>query len=636
MDKKKTVFIDCFDTIIFRREHPFSLLKRWAEAVNKLYPTCDAEEIYKVRKIASQKYSHMDEILSYVYHQLNIDVNERQFLDTTHMLEVEIEASVHYTTDRVKHLLSQYKKMGCKIYCVSDFHLPKTDLKYFFERLGVSELIDDIFVSSEYRATKAEGSLYDIVLSICGLEPSSVMMIGDNKISDIENAKKRGIEARWIPNIMKKKYMKLEKMKRSIPPERCLKRVVRDLRRSSDKYIEYVIIFWVFTVRLYKQLYQNGHKCVVFLSREGHFLKRCFDLYQEMCVPFDQRIESRYFKCSRRAITSVQEEKRNVDNFKTISIRNYFRAIGFNDAEIEKLDFAGENIDLKIENFPTSNQWKHIVNNQSIQESITGRITENERAFEKYVNEVFTVDTTAIVDIGWRGSMQRGIERYLHRPLAGYYLGINYHAGECAQLERHGLIFYIDSEMGVSQYAHILRSNTILYELLSAAPHGSAQNYRLDGEAVEVSEQWDQNEKELYEKYIKTVQQEMLVKFREFCVRDYENIEMDKMNAILAKLVLRTGLLPDKDRCSFMENLNSGFSQNFGQQTNGLRFDGAVKVSVRRLLYKPQEYANFLVKLPVKLRKSIRGGVLSSYAVDLCICESNRFKKIKLLYKAYG
>lgn len=506
---------------------------------------------------------------------------------------------------RSKNLLSKYKNHGCKIDCVSDFHLVKEDLRYFFERLGVSEFIDDILVSSENGATKAEGSLYDIVLSACSLEATSVTVIGDNKVADIEHAKQHGLEAKWIPNFTIKKHLRIEQMKKQGSPEQRLAHSIKTFRKGSDRYAEYTVIFWVFTKRLYEELNKNGHKAVVFLSREGHFLRRCFDLYQELCVPYDKCIETKYFKCSRRAITSVRTDKRAIENFMSISIRNYFRAIGFNDSEIEKLDCAGENIDAVFENFPDSKQWTYIKDNAKLQALVKAGIEENEKVFSKYANDVFTSDAVAIVDIGWTGRMQQGIEKFLNRSLKGHYLGIYDNTPEVEQTERHGLIFHSLPEIATSQDYHILRINTILYELLTAAPHGAAQNYRFNGDEIIVSEQWDDNEKGLYEQYIKDAQTEMLYKFRELCVAGYESISDDKLTRVISHMVMRSGLLSDIRTCVFMENLNTGGSQNYGQQTKGLAFDSKEKVSFMRLLTHPVEYIRLLAKLPVKMKKSI-------------------------------
>lgn len=102
MNGEKTIFIDCFDTIIFRTEHPLLFLKRWAVAVCKLYPSLDADALYRARREAGKKYQLIDEILNDVYSELNMFVDKEQFLRDTHRLEVETEASVHYTSKKVK------------------------------------------------------------------------------------------------------------------------------------------------------------------------------------------------------------------------------------------------------------------------------------------------------------------------------------------------------------------------------------------------------------------------------------------------------------------------------------------------------------------------------------------------------
>ncbi len=85
-------------------------------------------------------------------------------------------------------------KMGEKIIRYFDFYADSS-LGKILEHLGIKHYFEDIIVSSEYNARKSGGRLFEKFLSITGLEPHQVTMIGDNYISDFVNPSNLGLNA---------------------------------------------------------------------------------------------------------------------------------------------------------------------------------------------------------------------------------------------------------------------------------------------------------------------------------------------------------------------------------------------------------------------------------------------------------
>lgn len=608
----KAIFIDCFDTIIMRKTHPFLILKTWAVVLSKHYPiSCGNIDLtYSLRLKLQNKHYDVISILEELYQELNIAGNEKvskkEFIDKAHRLEILCECSTHYLNRKAEKILNDAKNRNIPVYCVSDFHLKKEDLCKFFNNLSINDCITDIFVSSEYQKTKATGELYKVVLDKLSLSAKDVIMIGDNRQSDIKNARLLGIQTAWYPNWGEKKYLKVEKMKRPY----SLACQMKKIRRENCKYEEYIVVFYIFIARLYNALKANETETVVFLAREGSFLKKLFDLYQLILIPEESRIETKYFKCSRRAIFSVQKEKRKPETFQDISLHNYLRAIGFDDYEIDDLPLDNYDVERVEKPFFASESYSRFANDEEMKALVDKRIIENEAAFSQYLYDTFDLKKkNSIVDVGWSGRMQFGIEDRLATELQGYYLGITDDCSEKRQPCRHGLIFeYVDGTY--SDYFGILRTNTILYELLLAAPHGSAQNYRFSqsGKAI-VSEAWANNERLLYEKHICFIQQKMEQYFANLCFFERSD-SSEEWDRIAAKLVLKDALLPTASRVKFMEILNQGFSQNFGQQTERLTFSEKVSISWIELMKKPQNYVRYVAKLPVIFMKK---GLLPLY-----------------------
>ncbi len=86
-----------------------------------------------------------------------------------------------------------------KLICVSDMYLPSNVLKDLLGRCGYEE-IDDIYVSCEEGASKADGSLYGKIVGTYG-EDKTYFHVGDNLESDGKRAKENGWNHVHYPNV---------------------------------------------------------------------------------------------------------------------------------------------------------------------------------------------------------------------------------------------------------------------------------------------------------------------------------------------------------------------------------------------------------------------------------------------------
>lgn len=610
------ILVDCFDTVIHRYKHPYQILRRWAKSVHRLYPSISTEELYKDRFDFIKTEQKIDEYGIYaIYEKLanryisleKIDKEvKKEFIDDLRLLEIECESSVHYVNNELINWLKEQK--NCSIYCVTDYHFSSCDMKRIFENAGIADVFLDVFSSADYRKTKHTGNLYEVVIDTLGVNPKECLMIGDNKISDIENAKKMGMDTWYRSNgVHKMKLSIYNRINVRGGEKHPLKTLANRFWKESNSYEEFVLIIYVFCERLYKAVnFQNGKK-ICFLAREGYFLKECFELYQTLCIPREERIEAEYLRCSRRAIHSVQKEKCKPEFFEDISLRNYFRSIGFCDEDIDKFPIE-EDLDSIIYDFSSSLQVNEIVKkNHQMKELIENRFLENESAFKQYVNHMMDGEVLYLVDVGWIGRMQQGIQILFPNIVTrGYYLGIYDNLiQEPFDIERKGLIFNKDVKGRKTKYFDIFRSNTQIYEQLLAAPHGSASHYRFDEDGnVKVMEVWEENEKELYHERIFDVQSRMKKMFRKVCCLDYGLESEDTKLNLLAKMHLKSSLIQTEDRLNFMKCLNAGFSQNFQQQESGLKFEvSKLRIRPLEMLLHPERYVRYFAKVGVFLEK---------------------------------
>ena len=49
------IFVDCFDTILLRKEHPFQVIRRWSNVVSRKFDKINPDELYQKRSEFSKE-----------------------------------------------------------------------------------------------------------------------------------------------------------------------------------------------------------------------------------------------------------------------------------------------------------------------------------------------------------------------------------------------------------------------------------------------------------------------------------------------------------------------------------------------------------------------------------------------------
>ena len=108
--------------------------------------------------------------------------------------ELECEKSCIRANPEAVELWFRAGELGKRRVIVSDMYLPRQFIEKLLKANGVTGW-DGIYVSSEYKARKKTGKLYQIMMKDQGVEPTQVLHIGDNEISDVASANAVGIAA---------------------------------------------------------------------------------------------------------------------------------------------------------------------------------------------------------------------------------------------------------------------------------------------------------------------------------------------------------------------------------------------------------------------------------------------------------
>ncbi len=140
-----------------------------------------------------------DITISQIYDYM-VDVYDLDSIVAKKMLEYEKELEISYCKTRktTLELFEMLKYIDVKIILTSDMYLDKDTLDKILNKNGFSGY-ENIFVSSEYGKLKATGDLFKKVVEYLKVDFSDILHIGDNYNSDVEEPKKLGIRAIYLP-----------------------------------------------------------------------------------------------------------------------------------------------------------------------------------------------------------------------------------------------------------------------------------------------------------------------------------------------------------------------------------------------------------------------------------------------------
>ncbi|VAW10218.1 hypothetical protein MNBD_BACTEROID03-150 [hydrothermal vent metagenome] len=628
----KIIFTDFFDTLTHRTVHPHYAIKLWGKFLRReLGLNISPNELFAIRidslTYLSKKHKTRGIELPYelltkeIYLRLlNVDILRDTPFDTFKRIfehaDYISEISVQFKNEKVIEGLVQFKEKGYRIYLVSDFFLPKRIIAKILEFHEISQLFEDVFISCSIGKSKESGSLYPYILETIGSKAEETIMIGDNMRSDILNAAKYGIQGIHTRHLRHKLRNRRNLFGNDAHDfKKTCSKVESRCAKSNYPLSEYIIHFYFFTERLYIKAHKDGVKNLFFLSREGLFLKRIFDIYQDLNqFTSENKIHTHYFKASRQSAQKITLRPLCDEDFKKIDGVNAEMSLKLlltwflfsEDVKTRIIDELEVNSNEIIPDFFNSEVMLKLRENKLFIEEYEAHRKNQQHAFLSYIKS-FDVNIKeegiALVDVGWGGTMQECIYHFLKKevPVTGYYIGLKEIYDIEPNTKRYGLNFSIYPSHGISD--DILKANGQLYEQLLGAPHGSTLGYSIVDGSPQTIEFHEENEKYVFDKLIKDVQEYMVLEFEIlFLVLRPINYSHTMAQEYMTNMALRNGIFTSKKKIKFINDLSKGFYQNVGENKVGLAYSPNQLRSSKFSLFKqflrsPEKVFRLIVKI---------------------------------------
>lgn len=512
IEKADVISFDIFDTLIIRLyRSPTDLFMHLEQAfrVPGFKEARISGEI-AAREAASKRGVH-EVTLDEIYEELHVSYRSMK------QLEIQLEKQMCRANPEMKTVYDEAVERGIPVFISSDMYLPKDVVEDILSSAGFFGY-QKLLISSETRRPKASGELYDDLIALSGVPADRILHIGDHRFTDYQMALNSGLNAYCYEPIRQTVggdlnsafFAVLNQYTERLPALSILEGLITayTVGGGSQNYWEafgfkYIgIVAYGYMKWLKERLDQLKISRVYFMLRDGYIMKRVFDeLFPdfETCELYGSR---RLFLLS--GMECYQDVQSNVTGLHTkgITYAEFWDRLSLDDPEfkaryLEKFPMQGQII-------TGDEQVRELDSFMEEHEPFLLRAGMEERqAIGAYLDEIKLLEgPAAVVDLGWKGSMLKGLEGTCDRlnkqsDLIGFYLGTH----KCRTAHMRMESYLLDHGVSTgAQNADVLLDYGFLIpilELAFTAPHPSVLKLKnSDGVITPVYQDCGVHEKE--------------------------------------------------------------------------------------------------------------------------------------------
>jgi FMN phosphatase YigB (HAD superfamily) len=418
--------------------------------------------------------------------------------------ELELERLALRPSPGIQEVLAALKAQGKRLIFISDMYLSAPVLRELLRHCGLDSYFDAGYASTDLGLRKASGRIFPRVLELEGLRPEQLLFIGDDENSDNVQPRLLGIRTLRIDDPQERqRRRRLEAAQRAAEhnPFWSAHYVDEVMRTQAPSLHEERDATWRvgqtlapslvgFVLDVIEKCERLGIERVFFLAREGLTFLKIFSLLRHSGV--HTRVpEARYLFVSRAATIlasmrtlSWEELHRFWRQYNQQSLRQLLQNLSLPADEF--LPLAAEcgltDADRPLREPSEDEAFHRFLTSRRVRAVFTVHRDRARARLAHYLEYrgLMGRERVALVDIGWKGSMQDSLTRTFEGDprfpeLHGFYLAYvndgqplpprSFKYGYLADTRRHDL-----------EEKDLFR-NTAIYEMVTTANHGSTVGY---------------------------------------------------------------------------------------------------------------------------------------------------------------
>jgi predicted HAD superfamily hydrolase len=498
-----TVSFDIFDTLVVRcianPKDLFPILGRELGVVDvEKFSTARITAESDARQAAKQRSNTEEITLTDIYNTLKSN-NAWSSIDADNAMDKERSLEVSFCTQH-KNLSEIYNyavNLGKRVILTSDMYLDEDCINLILRSCGYTSH-KKLYLSSSLMKTKHHGSLFDFILQEENLAPNQLLHIGDNKHSDFDVPRKKGIKAHRVERgddlfhttvhderLSQNFSGSNASIERALSMHYCLTHKNDFWGQLGYTYMGPMLE--AFVQWLVSKFQANDMQKVMFLARDGFILNKAFELLKKYNY---HQFDHSYVYASRRSLLFPAIKKMDEPTLKflcsgkSLSVADHLTRIGIDpQANLAKIHAAGFNDMRHRVNSDAELQMLRILY-VSLESEILHEAELERSSFVKYLEYLKLSDfkKIALVDVGWHGTLQEAISQHLtdwdwHGELNGYYFGT---FAPTAQKIQNGLrIESFTCHCGEPEnLLRTVKASVEFFEWFFSAPHGSVIRFK--------------------------------------------------------------------------------------------------------------------------------------------------------------
>jgi FMN phosphatase YigB (HAD superfamily) len=513
IEAARLVSFDLFDTVLLRPSLSPDAVQRYAgHLLAQAHP--EAPDFFSARKAAEHaaraaKDWAGDVGLDEIYAQFAPGFSP-QMLARARALELEVEQQLVLTRAPVVEALRHARAAGKRVIAVSDTYFGKAEIEALLASAGLAGAFDAIHLSSERGARKDRGDLWSQVLQIEGVAAKDWLHIGDNEVSDMQRAGDRGLRTFHTMNpvtlLGQKRFVSVATLKAAdeqhgwadalllgpsaarlggdpFPLDGALG--VYGVGSAHDLgYCAYGPALFAFTAWLARRPRLAGLDRLYFLSREGWALQPIYDAVRAAAGE-DRLPPSSYLYVSRRAVLLAGQAMR-FDPSVAVEGPEFNGTLGGLlkarlGVDLEG-DLAAKAVSLPADAKATTRAI------EGLRAQIEAQAAPEAQGLTAYLAAEAVSAKSGVVDVGYRATIQNGLQKVAGHGLAGFYFGTFPEAAAVEATQADGSTGSAQGYFGdrVDPRGHEpIVEQAILFEAFLTAPHGQLDRFASTDAGVE-------------------------------------------------------------------------------------------------------------------------------------------------------
>ena len=460
-DRLRCVSFDVFDTLVARCiEPPDAIQRRVAtllaerikdgrtgQTILALRREIEAELRRAALADGMDHECHYDPLVSEWIARL-VGKPDKDLVDFVHTTERRLEMLALTAKPGIPELLRQLHETGLRVIAVSDMYLSHEHVAALLQHCGIGDLIDQIYVSSEFGLGKYSGRLHAKVLELERLDATQVVHIGDNLVSDMQLPLRLGIESVFLDETAERRRRRYQSVSEEMARVGGVWRgrhffEAVDFRMKTHpsapisqgtedffyRYGAQVLgpAFSVFLLGLIEKVESFQPDRIFFLARDGYLFQEMYQRWRAL-MPDRNWPQPVYVYASRRVVAtasmaeglSLQQAVVALYNPKQQGLLSILKTFGLPVEHFAAL--AKEHglipLDAPLQDWHDS-RLKAFLDDTRVQKLVRPIGLAARERLQRYFDQLgfFTCKRAALVDIGWNGTIQKFLrDSFQSRP----------------------------------------------------------------------------------------------------------------------------------------------------------------------------------------------------------------------------